>query len=253
MQQQPLRRWSSPCPKKPPPNSIYLALTISSAPLHALLNQLRVLNRPLRGAVRVPQKPSRSLETPGGMSLPMSAISLSNRRPGAMESHGPRSGGGSRPSLAFPPAFAFPPAPRDGPFSPSYAEASQPGIASRRPFPLDQKQLNLNGQLTETRTTTNDRPPDPVAAGHPSQDVERPKTATCPRHAASANYMQVAGAATPLMTIREVATYLHVSISTIQRVRKRDQDFPRPVQTGGSKFWLRTEIEAYLERLKARR
>lgn len=53
-----------------------------------------------------------------------------------------------------------------------------------------------------------------------------------------------------LMTVKEVATYLSVSISKIWRLGKYDIDFPKPVHISGSTRWDRHSIDNYLDRLQ---
>ncbi|OYR11791.1 helix-turn-helix domain protein [Brucella rhizosphaerae] len=52
------------------------------------------------------------------------------------------------------------------------------------------------------------------------------------------------------MTVKEVATYLSVSISKVWRLGKYDIDFPKPVHISGSTRWDRHSIDSYLDRLQ---
>ena len=60
---------------------------------------------------------------------------------------------------------------------------------------------------------------------------------------------QVNGEYARLMTVKEVATYLSVSISKVWRLGKYDIDFPKPVHISGSTRWDRHAIDSYLDRL----
>jgi predicted DNA-binding transcriptional regulator AlpA len=56
----------------------------------------------------------------------------------------------------------------------------------------------------------------------------------------------------PLMTARESAAYLQVSIPTFWR-RVADGTVPKPVKIGTLSRWPRSEIVAVIENAKARR
>jgi len=60
---------------------------------------------------------------------------------------------------------------------------------------------------------------------------------------------RVNGECARLMTVKEVATYLSVSISKVWRLGKYDIDFPKPVHIAGSTRWDRLAIDNYLDRL----
>ena len=55
-----------------------------------------------------------------------------------------------------------------------------------------------------------------------------------------------------LLTAREGAALLHVSIPTFWR-RVADGTVPKPIKIGALSRWPRTEIEAVIERAKSRR
>ncbi len=61
---------------------------------------------------------------------------------------------------------------------------------------------------------------------------------------------QVNGQLARLMTVKEVATYLRVSISKVWRLGKYDINFPKPVHISGSTRWDRHSIDNYLDRLQ---
>lgn len=140
-------------------------------------------------------------------------------------------------------------------FRNAYAKASQARVSGKRPLLLNQDKPDGSGQSAGIADFGKVTPAVSVAAPNPSQMVDTPSRPIKPKHAAPDNQKKEAEttAASPLMTIRELAVYLHVSVSTIQRLRKSDPDFPTPVQNGSSNFWFRTEVGAYLECLKARR
>lgn len=61
---------------------------------------------------------------------------------------------------------------------------------------------------------------------------------------------QINGQCARLMTVKEVASYLSVSISKVWRLGKYDIDFPKPVHISGSTRWDRHSIDNYLDRLQ---
>lgn len=56
----------------------------------------------------------------------------------------------------------------------------------------------------------------------------------------------------PLLTVRESAAILQISIPTFWR-RVRDETVPRPVKIGSLSRWPRSEIISVIERAKASR
>lgn len=56
----------------------------------------------------------------------------------------------------------------------------------------------------------------------------------------------------PLLTARECATFLQISIPTFWR-RVADGTIPKPVKLGGLSRWPRSEIVAVVEKAKAMR
>lgn len=56
----------------------------------------------------------------------------------------------------------------------------------------------------------------------------------------------------PLLTVRESATYLQISVPTFWR-RVADGSFPKPVKIGALSRWPRSEIIAIIEDAKASR
>lgn len=56
----------------------------------------------------------------------------------------------------------------------------------------------------------------------------------------------------PLLTVREAAALLQVSVPTFWR-RVADRTVPRPVKLGGLSRWPRSEILAVIDRAKAAR
>lgn len=56
----------------------------------------------------------------------------------------------------------------------------------------------------------------------------------------------------PLLTVRESAAYLQISIPTFWR-RVADGTIPKPVKLGGLSRWPKSEIVAVIEDAKARR
>jgi len=54
-----------------------------------------------------------------------------------------------------------------------------------------------------------------------------------------------------LMTVKEVAAYLGVSISKVWRLEKREVGFPKPIRICGSTRWDRCAIDRYLDSLQA--
>lgn len=135
-------------------------------------------------------------------------------------------------------------------FTNPYARASQARIMGKRPQPLDHQSKN-----NESRDRV------PTADVAPAEQVANPEESKSLHARETREFLLCKGDkkgtgatnTTPLMSIQEVANFLHVSVSTIQRTRKRNPDFPSPIRDGGSNFWVRTEIEAYLEGLKALR
>ena len=49
-----------------------------------------------------------------------------------------------------------------------------------------------------------------------------------------------------LMTVREVANVLHVSVRSVWRLSAAGE-IPRPIAVGGSKRWVARQIEKYVE------
>ncbi len=58
--------------------------------------------------------------------------------------------------------------------------------------------------------------------------------------------------ADPLLTVRESAAYLQISVPTFWR-RVADGTIPKPVKLGGLSRWPQSEILAVIEDAKARR
>lgn len=56
----------------------------------------------------------------------------------------------------------------------------------------------------------------------------------------------------PLLTVREAAGLLHLSVPTFWR-RVADHTVPRPVKLGGLSRWPRSEVLAVIERAKSAR
>jgi predicted DNA-binding transcriptional regulator AlpA len=56
----------------------------------------------------------------------------------------------------------------------------------------------------------------------------------------------------PLLTVREAATLLQLSVPTFWR-RVADRTVPRPIKLGGLSRWPRSEILAVIEAAKAAR
>lgn len=52
----------------------------------------------------------------------------------------------------------------------------------------------------------------------------------------------------PCMTIEEVAIYLKTSVSTL-RSKLKDSKFIKPFKDGRRLYWLRTDIESYVDTL----
>ena len=56
----------------------------------------------------------------------------------------------------------------------------------------------------------------------------------------------------PLLTVRECAAYLQISVPTFWR-RVADGTIPRPVKLGGLSRWPQSEIASVIEHAKAQR
>ena len=56
----------------------------------------------------------------------------------------------------------------------------------------------------------------------------------------------------PLLTVRECAAYLQISVPTFWR-RVADGTIPRPVKIGGLSRWPKSEIATVIEQAKAQR
>ena len=56
----------------------------------------------------------------------------------------------------------------------------------------------------------------------------------------------------PLLTVRECAAYLQISVPTFWR-RVADGTIPRPVKLGGLSRWPQSEIASVIEQAKAQR
>jgi predicted DNA-binding transcriptional regulator AlpA len=53
-----------------------------------------------------------------------------------------------------------------------------------------------------------------------------------------------------LLTIKEVCEYMRISTVTFFRLRKKEENFPRPVLSNKKKLWKKSEIDEYLERTR---
>lgn len=134
-----------------------------------------------------------------------------------------------------------------------YAEASQARTIGRRPPPHVHVSSDESGHHERNKGADKTTSTDPVAIPEPHEAVDAPNSSVIAEKPASNNHTEKAEtvANTSMMTVQEVATYLRASVSKIQRLQKRDPDFPSPYWVGGSKFWDRAEIEDYLKRAKA--
>lgn len=46
---------------------------------------------------------------------------------------------------------------------------------------------------------------------------------------------------------RSLAYLLDVSVPTINRRMKADQNFPKPIQIGGKSFWTNAQVDDYID------
>lgn len=133
-------------------------------------------------------------------------------------------------------------------FCNAYAEASQARASSRAPMPTD------GGNLTRT---------DERAAIGATDGVDREKNTFAIDQVEAAGLEAKSGKdkswsddhqgrceATRLMTVKEVAAYLGVSISKVWRLERRDVGFPKPIRICGSTRWDRYAIDGYLDSLQ---
>ena len=67
-------------------------------------------------------------------------------------------------------------------------------------------------------------------------------------HDAIAGHIKVANGV-EVLTQKQVCAYLEVSRGTLWNIRKRDDNFPKPVHIGASErsYWRRDELDNWLE------
>lgn len=135
----------------------------------------------------------------------------------------------------------------------SYAEASQARTIGRRPPSHDHVSSDESGHHERNEGADKATSTDLVTIPEPHEPVDAPNSSVIAEKLASKNNTEKAEtvANTSMMTVQEVATYLRASVSKIQRLQKRDPDFPSPFWIGGSKFWDGEEVAEYLKRAKA--
>ena len=127
-------------------------------------------------------------------------------------------------------------------FPNAYAEASQASSLGRTPVPFTETDRSV--ALDENHR---DKPKPIVGIG---AAVRSPRAceakSTCGRFAREKPVKELAPR---LMTAKELAAYLGVSLSKVRRLEKQDGAFPKPIRIMGSTRWDRQVVDSYLDSL----
>ncbi|MDF1671845.1 MAG: helix-turn-helix domain-containing protein [Roseovarius sp.] len=140
------------------------------------------------------------------------------------------------------------------PFANAYAEASQASVIGKKPYPVDCKRSVASDPLVMNDAGKEATAEKPVktAIVQPKADADlEPVEVLLPPAIGIARRAEPA-VMTSMMTVKDVAAYLKVSVSKIWRLSKRDPSFPSAIRFGGSTRWERQAIDCYIDGLRDR-
>ncbi|GLU29629.1 hypothetical protein [Brucella sp. NBRC 12950] len=136
-------------------------------------------------------------------------------------------------------------------FHNAYAEASQARVPCKALKPADATGFVTAAEIAAIGASDTDTKQElSLAVEHDLSNISAVKPRKQKSYSDKNPFeRQVNGKCARLMTVKEVATYLSVSISKVWRLGKYDIDFPKPVHISGSTRWDRHAIDNYLDRL----
>lgn len=125
----------------------------------------------------------------------------------------------------------------------TYAEASQ-ASGARRIQRLNN--LSVSDQCAEPQNITGLDQMAPAERSTNGHLLQKPMSET-KSDGGVLHYANSSGETSRLMTVKEVAVYLAISISKVWRLEKRKVGFPNAIRIGGSTRWDRCAIDHYLD------
>ncbi|MBV2185928.1 MAG: hypothetical protein KUL88_15460 [Rhizobium sp.] len=135
-------------------------------------------------------------------------------------------------------------------FPNAYAEASQASSLGKTPVPFTETDRSV-AQEAKTATVPDEhhrdkpKPIEGIGAAVSSPRASEAKS-TCGRFAREKPVKELAPR---LMTAKELAAYLGVSLSKVWRLEKQDAAFPKPIRIMGSTRWDHQVVDSYLDSL----
>lgn len=126
-----------------------------------------------------------------------------------------------------------------------YAEASQPYSAGREPSPL----VKLGTTAAPNKRNGESDTEGQVSASKRDRETTSGKCTKRARKTAHGHGSCECRVPPRMMTDREVAAYMRLSVSTVRRLMKQP-DFPQPRKIGESTRWDRRKVDAFLDSLQ---
>lgn len=124
-----------------------------------------------------------------------------------------------------------------------YAEASQARGSSRILAPINASYTNQSSELQIITKLDHTGP----AESSTNRRVPQKPMSEIKSDGDAIHHANTSGEAARLMTVKEVAAYLAISISKVWRLEKRKVGFPKAIRICGSTRWDRYAIDRYLD------